>query len=112
MSVAGGGGRWHRVFLFLGIFTKGFGLCLSMGFCSMRWGVYLGGYAEGGCPVVPRGVWVPLGACLRDGCDGFVGGVIAMGACAIVFAILVGGLSVSRVSYPVWVCCSTHVGMG
>ena len=59
-----------------------------------------------------RGVWIPQGVCLSDGCVGFVGGIIVVEACGTVCATLVGGPSVSIVSYPVEVCCFLYVGLG
>ena len=66
---------------------------------------YIGGYDEGGCVFMCRGVCIPQGAYLSDWCVGFVGGVIVVEACGTVCATLVGGPYVSIVSYPVGVCC-------
>ena len=59
-----------------------------------------------------RGVWIPQGACLSDGCVGFVGGVIVVETCGDVCATLVGGPSVTIVSYPVGVCCFPYARLG
>ena len=41
MPVAGGGGRWGQVFVFLDVFTKGFGFYLSRIFSFMVREIYV-----------------------------------------------------------------------
>ena len=41
MPVARGGGRWGEVFVFMDIFTKGFGFYPSRSFSYMVWEVYV-----------------------------------------------------------------------
>ena len=51
---------------------------------------------------------MPLGVCLSDMCDGFVGGVVVVWARGTVFATLMEGISVSVVCCPIWVFISTY----
>jgi hypothetical protein len=59
-----------------------------------------------------RGVWVLLGAGWSDGCAGFFGGVIVVSARGIEFSTVVEGIPVRVLCSPVWVRCSTYVGLG
>ena len=74
---------------------------------------YIGGFSEGECVFMCRGVWIPQGTRLSNGCVGcVVGGVIVVEAFGTACAALVGSSSEGIVSYLLGACCCPYAGLG